>query len=92
MKKKVRVTFETDCDKNTIECDGIAGVSFAREPDGHENQIILVGSMSVEDMISLHEVVEKELLRLLKKEVVKDFNSHRNSGVSLEAILDALLS
>lgn len=93
MAEKVKITFESSQDTNTVECDGIAGVAFNRKEGGYENQLILVGSMSVKDMVALHETIEEELLSLIKREIVKDSKQKKQvHGVSLQELLDALLS
>lgn len=73
-KDKIKITVESNQGDNVIECDGIAGVTFVKEKDGYENQIILVGKMNVKDMIALHEVIEEQLLTVIKKEVVQDYD------------------
>lgn len=74
-REKMKITIEFDGSVRAIECDGIAGMTLEDTGEGHKMSCLLMGNLSLGDLICLHENVEKELLKTLKKQVISDYFS-----------------
>lgn len=72
-RKMTKVTVESVGKTTAVEVDAFAGIALKEMRDGHEVQVVLVGDMSVSDLMALHKAIERELLPLIKKEAVNDF-------------------
>ena len=83
--KKMVITVDYDGRKESIECDGIVGICFSRTDDGHLGNMMMVGNITLKDMLMLHKDVENRLLPMIKQEI------HDASPDSLGELLAQLL-
>lgn len=73
-RRNTKITIETESNTSTIECDGIAGITVSAEADGeHEAHVVLVGSLSIADLMAIHKAIENELLPVVKANTVETF-------------------
>lgn len=86
----MKITIDDGDDTKVLECHGIAGVTLEDTGDCHKMAVVLVGNLSVADLIALHDNIEKELLPLLKKQIVDRYLSS-NSKDKLGVLLGTLL-
>ena len=66
----LKVTIEHDEGTQVIECNGIAGITVEDTGENHKMACLVIGKMSVADLLALHDNIEKELLPALRKQIV----------------------
>jgi high-affinity K+ transport system ATPase subunit B len=82
-RQKVKVTINAMNEQTqSVECDGFAGIAYTAEEKGFGTTSILVGALSVRDLIAIHEAVQDKLISLIESNVVE----HTPNEVLLRAL------
>lgn len=84
-RKNVKITIDAMGEKTeVINCHGFAGVAFSDDENNksYGTNVILVGNMSIKDLLAIHEAVQNKLVSLIEENIV----DHTPNSVLLRAL------
>lgn len=90
-RKTTKITIETPTGSGKeFECQGFAGVTLNDLGDKYQMGVVLIGELSVKDLIALHDSIEDELLRTLKQNAISFAFSEGVDSSAKDELLDLM--
>lgn len=71
-RQKTTVTINSNGNTETTECDGFAGIAYVAGEKKFGTTAILVGALSVRDLIAIRDAVQNKLISTIESQVVEN--------------------